>query len=128
MKRTILTLFAVLLLSCPAMAASTWQQVAQQMAVTAGEARSNADQTGHIITKERQAVMGEKSALKASVAARQQRFDALKAEYEGLLAREKALQEELAAQDHEFKTIDGAIRGQAGARLLSRKPDHARIP
>ena len=115
MKTIIMTFVAVVFLAVPAQAQAQtpWQQVAQQVSSAARQARENADKTKIIIEGERREITAEQDALKASINARQKRFDALKAEYESLLGRERELQEELAAQDHELKTIDGAIRTAA---------------
>ncbi|MFH1914318.1 MAG: MotA/TolQ/ExbB proton channel family protein [Pseudomonadota bacterium] len=113
MKTIIMTFVAAVFLAIPAQAQAPWQQVAQQVATAARQAQENADQTKVIIEGERRDITSEKDALKASISARQKRFDALKVEYESLLTRETELQEDLAAQDHELKTIDGAIRTAA---------------
>lgn len=113
MKTLIMTFLSALFLAVPALAQPSWQQVAQQVTVAARQARENASRTKTIIEDERRRIMAENTSLQTSINARQKRFDALKAEYEGLLAREKALQEELAAQAHELKTIDGTIRTAA---------------
>ena len=112
MKTFISTLFVSLFLVLPAQA-QTWQQVAQQVTVAAREAQDNAKRTKSIIADERSGITREKQSLQQSIAVKQKRFDELKTKYEALLEREKALQEEIAAQAHELKTIDGAIRTSA---------------
>jgi len=112
MKRLALTLCVVLFTASQAMAAD-WPQVSRAVAEAEAQTRSQARQTREIIKKETATLTAERNALKKRIAKGQARFDALKARHDELLKREKALEEELAAQAHELKTIDGTIRTSA---------------
>nr|WP_321256785.1 MotA/TolQ/ExbB proton channel family protein [uncultured Pseudodesulfovibrio sp.] len=112
MKSLFITLVALVTLSTPAFA-QQWQQVAQEVTASASEAQKNVRQTAKIVARERQEIMSEKSVLQKSIKSKQKQFDISKTQYEALLEQEKALQEELAEQAHELKTIDGTIRTAA---------------
>ncbi|MCJ2163388.1 MULTISPECIES: MotA/TolQ/ExbB proton channel family protein [unclassified Pseudodesulfovibrio] len=112
MRTLIVTYFFVLALSMPAYA-QQWQQVAQQVTTVAGTVQENVRQTESIIAQERREISAEKNALQDSIDVRQKEFSTLKAQYDALLQQEKVLQEELAEQAHELKTIDGTIRTAA---------------
>jgi biopolymer transport protein ExbB len=112
MRTLILTFFIIAALAVP-VCAQQWQQVAQQVTATASQAREDARQTERLIIRERKGIMAEKGTLQKSIAVKQKRFDVLKVQYENLLEQEKVLQDELAAQAHEVKTIDGTIRTAA---------------
>ncbi len=112
MKQIICALF--LLMAFPAGAlAQDWAETGKTVGMVLAEATKNAAQTKNIIATEKRDVAAEKSTLKQSINSKQKRFDSLKVRYDELLKKEKALQEELAAQAHELKTIDGTIRTAA---------------
>ncbi|NDV19831.1 flagellar motor protein MotA [Pseudodesulfovibrio sp. JC047] len=112
MKSFIMTCVTLILVASPVFA-QEWQQVAQQVTAVAGQAQENARETRAIIKRERVEISKEKNSLKHAIASKQKTFDALKIQYEDLLEREKTLNEELASQAHELKTIDGTIRTAA---------------
>lgn len=115
MKRYIFSLlFLLALFALPASAsAENWPKAAQQVVAVANQAKGNARETKAIVKREKIAVLGEKRALQKAIDSKQKRFNSLKEQYEKLLAQEKQLQEELATQAHELKTIDGTIRTSA---------------
>lgn len=112
MKSAVLSL-VILLLCAVSGNAQDWQQASSQVTETIQESTRNSRETAQLIEQERARLREEKGILQTSVHAKQKQFDALKQHYERLLAEEKALQEELASQNHELKTIDGTIRSSA---------------
>jgi len=112
MKTLVLTIFTILSLSTNA-PAQDWEQTAQAVNTIVAQAQNNARQTQKIITREKKELGAEKKQLEIGITQKQKTFEALKLRYDELLEREKALQEELAAQAHELKTIDGTIRTSA---------------
>lgn len=112
MKRLTLSLLAILLLATGA-PAQDWTHTSQEVQLVLAQAQQNAHTTRKIIAQERQAIGTEKKQLAAAVAKKQQQFEELKKQYDALLEQEQVLQEELAAQAHELKTIDGTIRTSA---------------
>ena len=112
MKKLICSLFLLLLL-VPAARAQDWPQVSQAVKATALDSARNAEETRRIIAAEKARLTGESKALKTGIASRQARFEELKKRYAELLDREAQLNDELDAQAHEFRTIDGTIRTSA---------------
>lgn len=93
--------------------AQQWNQTAEAVGAAATEATHNAAETRDIIKREQKAFSAEKATLEKSIATKQASFNGLKERYDALLKREAELNEELAAQAHEIKTIDGTIRTSA---------------
>lgn len=112
MKRLPLTLLLLLSLVSAARA-QDWPQTAQAVRASAAEVRENARQTRRIIKEEKTRLTGELKTLKEDVASRRDRFETLKKRYAELLGQEGRLNEELDAQAHELRTIDGTIRTSA---------------
>ncbi len=112
MKRTVLAFLLFAASALPALGAPE-QSVPEQTAGIVTAATQDAGQTRSQMAQERQSLQAEKRTLQTSIAQKQNAFGELKKEYDALLAREQALQEELAAQAHELKTIDGTIRTSA---------------
>jgi biopolymer transport protein ExbB len=112
MKNLPLSLFLLLLLVSAARA-QDWPRIVQAVRDSAAEARENAHETRRIINEEKTRLTGEIKVLKASVASRRDRFEVLKKRYAELLGREEGLNEELGAQAHELRTMDGTIRTSA---------------
>ncbi|WP_147820762.1 MotA/TolQ/ExbB proton channel family protein [Salidesulfovibrio onnuriiensis] len=112
MRYAIHTLMIFTVLTTGALAQG-WDATSKAMHGMVAEATQNAAKTRAIIAGEQKELGGEKAALQRGIAEKQKRFDGLKARYDELLKREDALKEELAAQAHELKTIDGTIRTSA---------------
>ncbi|KAB1443199.1 MotA/TolQ/ExbB proton channel family protein [Pseudodesulfovibrio senegalensis] len=112
MKHAIHTLIIFMALTAGAQAQG-WDDTSKAVNIMVAEAGQNAAKTKAIIAEEKKAVGSEKGTLKRSISEKQSRFNQLKAQYDKLLEREAALNEELAAQAHELKTIDGTIRTSA---------------
>lgn len=112
MRYFIVTLFALICLNT-GVQAQNWATTSQEVNGVVAEATQNAATTRTLIANEQKSLASEKSALRKGIDARQKRFDTLKVRYDELLEREKILNEELAAQAHELKTIDGTIRTSA---------------
>lgn len=112
MKHAI-NILVILLVFATGAQAQDWNGANQALNAVMAQATRDAARTKTIILREQGELDAEKSALQRSIDAEQERFDALKARYGELLEREKALHEELAAQAHELKTIDGTIRTSA---------------
>jgi len=111
--RTLTLTFFILLLLTPAARAQNWHQTARAVHGLVGETRENAAETRQLIGREKAQLTQELQMLKTKVASRQARFDSLKEQYAALLDQETRLNEELDAQAHELKTMDGAIRTSA---------------
>ena len=111
--KILLTALAVLMALCLPATAKDWPRVAQAVADQADQTAQQADETRALTRQAQAGLQDEMSELKASVAAKQQAFDALQAQYEELLDREQALNDELDEQAHAIKTMDGAIRTSA---------------
>lgn len=109
MRKFILT-FAMLLCFSPAAFAETWASVAGGLHESAVKTKAEAVQTREIIKNQRAQLNKELSSLKTSTKLKQSQFDHLEKEYRTLLEREKELEEELATQAHELKTIEGTLR------------------
>ncbi|MBI9080512.1 MAG: MotA/TolQ/ExbB proton channel family protein [Pseudodesulfovibrio sp.] len=112
MNRFAIALVAIILIASSA-AAESWSQVAHSVMAGTAESQTNSAETRRIIKEQKATLTHEAVVLKKSIAKKQITFDALKKQYKTLLDREKQLEEELEAQAHELKTIDGTIRTSA---------------
>ena len=112
MNRFALALVAIIFIVSSA-TAKPWTQVAQSVMAEKVSSQADAVETRQIIKKQKATLTSEAVVLKDSVAKKQATFNALKEQYNTLLEREKQLKEELLAQAHELKTIDGTIRTSA---------------
>ena len=93
--------------------ADNWTRVSSEIAQWRQIAQAESRQTLELLQQEKSELTGLHAGLQAQVAQKQEVFDALKAQYDELLVREKTLTEELDAEEYAFKTIDGVIRGEA---------------
>ncbi len=93
--------------------ADDWNRVSREITEWRQLAQAESRQTLSLLQREKKELTGLQTGLQARVAQKQQAFDALKAQYDELLAREKNLTQELNAEEYAFKTIDGAIRTAA---------------
>ena len=112
MKTLTINILVVLALVGTA-AAQNWDTASDSVSVMTAQVRQDAAKTEAIIAHERAKALDEKQALQRSIDSRQEQFDVLKAQYNELLAKEEALNEELASHAHQLKTIDGTIRTSA---------------
>ncbi|WP_027721192.1 MotA/TolQ/ExbB proton channel family protein [Maridesulfovibrio zosterae] len=112
MKYLTLTILVLLLFSVGAQA-QEWSQTRQAVNTVASAAKYNAAKTQALIANEQKELGVEKATLKKAISLKQQQFATFKKHYNLLLKQEKTLNEELAAQAQELKTIDGTIRTSA---------------